>query len=73
MNKDVKDFAKSLGIDPDNPKDFQDFRKNIEWAGTNRKRCETTIGKVITWFAIFSIGGIVALTISGFKSKLGMG
>lgn len=60
-----------LGLDPDDPKDIREARKDLEFARSTRQRCSTLWGKIITWGMLIAAGAVVGLLYDGFKSKFG--
>jgi hypothetical protein len=60
-----------MGIDPDDHDQLRAFRKDLEWARSNRVRCATLTGKIITYVALVVAGGTVALFWDGLKAKVG--
>lgn len=77
MTKEEHDELRSrlledLGLDPDRYDDIREFRKDIEWAHVNRKRCETLAGKVIVYIALILTGATTAIFWDGLKVKMGI-
>lgn len=68
----VKEVFDKLGIDGSDIKELREFRKDLEWARANRRRCENVLGRVITYIALAAAGfGLFALW-EGIKTKLGL-
>ena len=76
MTKDeeiVKRVFKELGIDADDINQIREARKNLEWAGENRKRCKTIVGKIVVYAVLIVTGGTLALLWEGIRTKFGIG
>jgi hypothetical protein len=71
-----KRIFQRLGLDPAKEEDVRAFRQAVEWADMNRRLCKTFWGRVVSWSAIAVMGGVIALTMTGFwatvRQKAGM-